>query len=89
MPATAGRVAQAELALTNTVSQLDTCDRHGRCRHGLEAVRGRASSLDGTVVLLDDVEQIAVGATLDVTPEQGFVAQQPQRPATGDVSIER
>jgi hypothetical protein len=44
-------------------------DRNRRRQYGLEPVHGRASSLDGSVVLLDDVVQVAVGPNLDVTPE--------------------
>jgi hypothetical protein len=69
------RTTQPELTLPDSVSQFDASDRHARCRHGLEAVHSQASSLDGPTILLNDVVQVAVGSNLDVTPEQGFAAQ--------------
>ena len=89
VPPAAARRAQPKVLLADAVRQLDGRDRHGRCRHGLQAVHGRPSSLNGPVIVLNDVVQVAVGSNHDVTPEGGIAAQTPQRAATRDVSIER
>jgi hypothetical protein len=67
------------------MGELNSGDRKLRSRHGLETVQGRAPSLDRSVVLLDDVVQVS----LIVTPEQRVAAQQPERPATHGVAVER
>jgi hypothetical protein len=89
MPAAATRVAQAELVFPDLVSQFDAGDGDRCCRDGLEAVHGQASSLDGSVILLDDVVQILAGSNLDVAPKEGFTTQQPERPSARDMPIER
>jgi hypothetical protein len=88
MPAATTRVAQAELVFPDLVSQFDAGDGDRCCRDGLEAVHGQASSLDGSVILLDDVVQILAGSNLDVAPEESLTAQQPECPPAWDVSIE-
>jgi hypothetical protein len=67
------------------MGELNSGDRKLRSRHGLETVQGRAPSLDGSVVLLDDAVQVS----LIVTPEQRVKAQQPERPVTRGVAVER
>ena len=69
------RSPQPKLVLADAVSKLDARnrDRGGHCR--LEAVNRRASSLDGSVILLDDVVQVTVGSDLGVSPEQGLATQ--------------
>ena len=89
MPATSARVTQAELVFPDSVSQFDAGDGHGCCRDGLEAVHGQVSSLDGSVILLDDVVQVLAGSNHDVAPEERFTAQQPESPPARDVPIER
>ena len=49
----------------------------------------RAASLDGAVVLLDEVVQILVRPNLHVAPARVFASQQPQRASTRHVAVER
>jgi hypothetical protein len=69
--------------------ELDRGNRDCRGRFGLEPVQGQASSLDGSVVLLDAVVEVSAGPNLNVPPEERVAAQKPERPATRDVPIER
>ena len=79
----------AGTGVLDLVGQLDTGDSCGCCRRGLEAVHRGTSSLDGSVVLLDDIVQVLTGSNLDVAPEGGLATQQPKRPSARNVTIER
>src|ERR1017187_9940986 len=58
--------AKRELTLTNPMRELDAGNRDRRVRERLESGHRRAASLDGAVVLLNQVVQILVRPNLDV-----------------------
>jgi hypothetical protein len=68
---------QRELSFPNAVGQLDSGDHHGRRPECFQAVHDRAASLDGTIILLDDVIEVFAGAHLDLSPEHALTPQQP------------
>ena len=70
------------------MSKLDSRDRDRGCRYGLKAMHRGASSLDGSVVLLDDAIQVTIGSDLYVTPQDGLATQQPQGASGRDVAVE-
>ena len=73
--AAAASATWLKLMLAAAASGLDARIRDRDCHYRLEAVNGRASSLDGSVILLDDVIQVTVGSDLGVSPEQGLATQ--------------
>ena len=70
------------------MGELDAGDRNGRVGERLESGHRRAASLDGPVVLLDEVVEILVRANLHVPPARVLTSQKPQRATTRDVSVE-
>lgn len=64
MTALASGATQSELSLPNAVGELDSGNRHGSPVERLQAVHGRAASLDGTMILLDDIVEVLAGAYL-------------------------
>jgi hypothetical protein len=87
--AASARVTQAELVFADSMGEFEASNGHGCCRDGFEAVHGKTSPLDGSVILFDDVVQILAGSNLNVAPKEGLMAKQPERPSARDVPIER
>src|SRR5450759_4650741 len=81
--------AKRKLPLPNPMGQLDAGNRDGRIRERLEPGHRRAPTLDGAMVLLDEVVQILVRPNLDVPPARVLSPQQPQRTSTRYVAVER
>jgi hypothetical protein len=81
--------AKRELSLANAMRELDAGNRNRRVRERFESSHRRAASLDGAVVLLDQVIQIVVRPNLHVAPARVLTSQQPQCASTRHVSVER
>jgi hypothetical protein len=58
---------EQQLALPDHVHQLDRCERHGRRPEGLEPQRRSHQSLDGSMILLDNVVEIFDRTDLDAS----------------------
>jgi hypothetical protein len=71
------------------MGELDAGDRDGRVRKRLEPGHRGAASLDGAMVLLDEVVEILVRPDLHVTPAGALASHQPQRSPTWQMAIER
>jgi hypothetical protein len=69
--------------------KLNARDRDGGVGERLESGHGDAAPLDRTMVLLNNVVQVFAASDLDVPPAGMLPSQQPQRPMTRHVSIER
>src|ERR1022692_4514872 len=81
--------AKRELPLANSMDKLDAGDRDGCVRERLEPSHRRTASLDGSMILLDDVVQVLARAHFDVAPTRMFTPQQPQRAPARHVAVER
>jgi hypothetical protein len=76
------------LAFANTMRELHADERSGGCAKGLHGQHWRTTSLDRSMVLLDDVVEIPAAADLDGLPVGILLTQHPQRPVTGCVAVE-
>src|ERR1700730_5109544 len=86
---TSTATAKRELSLANAMRELDAGKRDGRVRERFESSHRRAASLDGAVVLLNEVVQILIRPNLHVAPARMLASQQPQRASTRQMAVER
>ena len=67
-------VGAGQLPLSDHVHRLDTRQQDPRAAQGFETQHGPSNSLDGTMVLLDNVIQVFALAPLNVSLMAGVVA---------------
>jgi hypothetical protein len=80
--------AERELALANAMRQFNARKRDGRRRKRLEGKHRRAAALYCSMILLDDVVEIAPTSDHDRPPNGVFLSQQAQRPVGCRIAIE-
>src|SRR5450631_3654354 len=81
--------SKRELSLANAMCQLNSGNGNGRIRERFEPGHRRAASLDGAVVLLDEVVEVLVCTHLHVPPARMLASQQPQCAPTRHMTVER
>ena len=80
--------AEGELALANAMREFHTCERYGRRAKGLEGEHWRAATLDGPMILLNDIVEVSATAYFDGPPLGILLPQQPQCSMTSGVAVD-
>ena len=75
--------------LSNTMRQFNSGDGYGCGAERLEPQHGVTSSLDRSMILLNDVVQVAAAAQFGPAPCRMLTSQQSNCPVTWNVSIQR
>ena len=68
--------------------ELDARDRHRCGLEGLEPEHRRASSLDRSVILLDDIVEVLAGSNMHAPPHRMLSPKQPEGAVAGPITVE-
>ena len=68
--------------------QFNASERNGRSCEGLESQHGRAAGLDGPMVLLDDVVEVAAIPYHDTLPPRVFLAEHAQCEMARQIAVQ-
>ena len=77
------------MPLANAMGKLDTSQRDGRTREGLEASHRGASAFDRSVILLDEIIEVSATPHLNELPPRILPPQKPKSQVTLLEAIER
>src|SRR5258706_2906419 len=79
---------EREPLLLDSMSQFDPRDRDRRIGEGLESSHRRTASLDGSMVLLNDIVEVLAAAHLHILPLRILPPQEPERAVTRHMAVQ-